>query len=154
MGIKIDLTGVPEAGEYSIIPAGSYVMTCTECFTKDENGADLHTKNLDPMWKLVLTVDPTEKYAGQKVFDHIIFGGKQALKSRVKLILSRLGGKKTDGAVEIEPSDFVGKRCRVTIVEDEYEGKKNNKVAFDGYDHLDAAPKNGGAAAVAQDTPF
>jgi len=156
MGIKVDFTGVKEPGEFTPIPAGEYVMTCAEVHTKDEHGADLQTKDHDPMWRLILAVDPPSEFAGRKVFDQMIFGGKQALRSRLKLICSRLAGKKTDGALEIEPSDFVGKRARVSVIVDEYNGTKNNKVSFAGYDHLDAPPKDGAGSETSStsSTPF
>jgi len=156
MGMKIDFTGIPEPGDYAPIPDGSYVMTCEEVNTKDEHGADLATSHGDPMWRLVFAVDPPNEFAGRKIFDQVIFGGKLALRSRLKLICSRLAGKKCDGQIEIEPADFVGKRCRVTVFQDEYNGKKNNKVQFAGYDHLDAVGPGNGVSGVATDdsTPF
>ena len=129
-------------------------MTCDQVLTKDEHGADLTTSSHDPMWKLVLSVDPPNEFAGRKVFDQVIFGGKQALRSRLKLICSRLAGKKTDGAIDIEPTDFAGKRCRVTVIQDEYNGVKNNKVTFAGYDHLDATLPGNGSQLAGQETPF
>ena len=124
--VNINWDIVPDAEDFSPVPAGEYptkIVECTEEVPKSGN----------EFFKLKHEILEGE-YKGKFVFDTLFFS--EAALKRVKLVCSRIGIK-TTGTTELEPKMFIGKKCIIDVIIESYDDdgktKKSNKVSFAGY---------------------
>jgi len=155
---RINFSNVPDAGEYSPVPAGRYL--CTVADIEEDT-----TRDNDEMWKLKLRVEYGE-YKGRNIYDNMVFSQKAM--SRVKLICSRFGID-VSGEVDLQPNLLIGREALVDVEVEPYtdkhgQAKERNTVPFAGYhrpgEEDGAAPVGVGAKrsslppSVDDDLPF
>ena len=105
------------------------------------------TQSGDEKWNLNLVVEEG-KYKGRYFWDSVSF--TQAAIAKAKLICSVLG-LDVSGELDLKPAMLLGKSCYVTLIKDN-EGRRRNRVPFDGYQALEqSATTEGGAA---EEPPF
>ena len=123
----VDFREVKDAGEFTPIPEGSYIV---EIQSAEED----ETKKGDDRLNLRLRVAAGE-HEGAVVFDRFHFSPRAL--PRLKLLLKALGVD-TSGEVEVTPALLEGRRCTVDVVIDSYvksDGSEaqSNTVPFAGY---------------------
>jgi len=137
-----------ESTSFSPIPDGSY--PCRVADVKDGH----QTKSGDEMWRLEFEIISGD-FKGRRLFDNMIFSQKAA--SRVKLICSRLGID-TSGEVDLQPRLLRGREVWITTYQEQYEGKTQNRIPFDGYESMEATKQEATqaepAAVAGEDVPF
>jgi len=120
---RADFTDVPDAGNYPVIPEGTYRLEILEI----DDTAD--TKQGDEMWKLKLKIVDGE-WRGTFIFDNLTFGVKAL--GKVKMLCKAVG-LDTSGALDLKPSMFLHKKINAGVIADEYNGVTRNKIGFAGY---------------------
>ncbi len=141
--MQVDFTDTRDIAEYASIPAGVYLCRVTdvrESVTRDGNAR----------WGLRLEVADGE-YAGRTAgWDALIWSDRGM--PRAKHVLDRFGFV-TEGCVEIEPSDLLGRQAHVHFVPEEREDPVTGnrvmrlRVPYMGYGA-------NGNAAVVTDSPY
>lgn len=114
---EVDYPNIAE-NSYPPLPDGEYMVkleSLDEITTKDKG---------DEMWRLKWKVVGSN-YDGRVLWDNLVFSETGFW--RVKMLSSRIGldtSKKSD----LTPDMILGKLVNVDICEDEYKGKKGNKI--------------------------
>lgn len=129
---RINFANIPDAEDYSLIPEGKYLMRVYD--VKDDKPSSEGYE----MWLLILEILEGE-FKGRKVFDRIFFHNEKAV-SRVKLICHRLG-MDVSKEIDLQPKMLLHRKALVTLEINTYPDKdgrekKNNKIAFAGYEAL------------------
>ena len=123
---RVDFSTVPEAGEYTPVPAGFYKVEVEKVDEKQ-------SKYGDELWSVQFSITEGE-HEGRKIFDNLVFS-EHAMK-RVKLACARLG-LDVSGELDLSSEMLIGKRCQVFAEVEEYEDsgatKERNKIPFAGY---------------------
>lgn len=148
--MKINFKGVPDAEDYSPVPAGQYVCRVAKV---DED----KTKNEDAMWNFMFEIVAGE-HKGKMIRDRLVFS--EAAMKRVKLICKRFGFN-VEGELDLTPSMFFDKPIKLDVEIESYEDKEGktkqrNSVPFAGYHEVnaEAAPPISESGKAMQDLPF
>lgn len=107
-------------------PEGDYIGTITKATR------DVSSEKGTPHIKLVLKIKEPEKYKGKKITERLWSTPKSL--SRIYDLLTILGIKVPKKEVAIPLKKLVGKDIGFTLVDEEYEGKKRSRVAWDWLD--------------------
>jgi hypothetical protein len=136
--MKVDLTGV-EAWEGAVIlPPGEYLVEVDDA-TEETSGSG------HPQIKFEMRAVGGEQEGGT-IRDWVTITAQSL--GRVKQVLDALGVADLDTVVSFEPAELVGKRCRIVVRNEMYEGKERTKVK--AYQPAGAAT-NGHAAPTGTD---
>lgn len=104
------------------IPAGLYKA-------RIERASEAYSAAKDPMIKITFKISEGEFYK-RLIFDNLTFNKKGM--GRVKIMLKALG-LSTDQGCEVTPELLLGRDILIDVIQDQYEGKTNNRVPYAGY---------------------
>ena len=129
---RIDFSKVDDAQDFTPLPEGRYPCRIVDIEEK-------LTQNGDDMWRLTFEVTEGE-FEGRKIFDNLVFSDLSL--KRVKLLCSKVGIDVT-GDVDLNPDMLIDRKCRITVVVEEYPDKngnarERNSVPFAGFEAIDA----------------
>lgn len=122
---KVDFDGIQDIGP---LPGGVYLCSL------DDVEISL-TKGGHEMWKLAFRVQEG-LHQGKYIHDNLPFTRKAL--PRVKALCTSLGVD-VSGKKELTPEMIRGRKCRVTVRTESFDGRTRAKVPFDGF-----APASGG----------
>jgi len=121
---------VPEAEvkSFELMPEADYLLQVVDVDTTKE------TRNGDEMWRLTLKVMNEGKFYNRNVWDNWVFsvGGIK----RIKLIRKNIG-LNIVGTFQPTSEEILGRVILATVIQEEYNGKVQNKIPFDGYKMID-----------------
>lgn len=115
----------PERGDP--VPAGTYVSSVVAV-------EETVTRHGDEMWRLRFAIQEGP-HQGRFIWDNLPFS--EAALPRLKLACGALG-LDIAGEVDLVPEDLLGCSCRLRVSVERHEGKRRNKVAFEGYEPVEA----------------
>lgn len=117
---------VPETNKsgFELMEDGEYLAQVVEVDSSRK------TRGGDEMWRLKFRIVDEGEYFGRLVWDNWVFstGGLK----RIKYIRKNIGLNVT-GIVSPTVDEILGKVMLVSIISEEYNGKTQNKIPFDGY---------------------
>ncbi len=136
--MDLDFDDREQVTDYISIPAGTYLCRITDV-------RERVTRNDDALWALKLVVAEGEFTGRDAAWDNLVFSSRGL--NRVKTVFQALE-LPSDGKIQIDPSDMVGKEVFVTVRPAEYlsaEGSmiRRNEVPYDGYQAV-AEPMSSG----------
>lgn len=126
--MRVNSRNYPDPDKPShLVPEGKYLCVVSSIHPKK-------TLVGEDMWNVKLVIDEGQ-YQGQWFYDNWIFNSsKEVLQKRQVLIMHRVGEFEKEYEGEIEPSDFIGRCCLVTVKHEKWNGRIRAKVTFNGYD--------------------
>jgi hypothetical protein len=144
MTLELDLTGVEAWEGGAILPPGTYTVEVDDAKEGTSTGGH-------PQLELQLRAIGGDQ-AGGEIRDWIIVTPQSA--GRVKQMLSALEVAGLDGKVRFEASDLVGKRCKIVVRTEQYDGKDRSRVK--AYETLGGEPAGAttGNSAPSVDDPL
>lgn len=111
-------------GNFALIPEGEYHVVVKKVEEVESSGGN-------PMVKVRLMILDEGEYLGKLIFDQIVFC--DSMKGRNKHILKVLEQPyeeaKGEEGFEIDPDEWIGKKARVAVIHEEYQGKDKAKVS-------------------------
>jgi hypothetical protein len=131
-GFTVDLTDVPEQGNFEAMPRGIYACTVSNLtFGQSQSSGN-------NMWSVELEVDGEQHpdYANRKLFTHLVFteGGVPRVKKALARMQTDDGFPQTllqgafDPEVVANEGRLIGARCKARVDVKMYEGEKRNNV--------------------------
>lgn len=130
MSFNFDMTGivVEEKGK-KLLPKGSYNFRIIEFTSKAGKTYPCEgtTKNGDPKVDILAEVTGGE-FAGERLFHSVTFMAKDKPGAGMSVHFLKTIGQPWEGNVTVEPSAWVGAEFRGYVIQDEYQGKKGNKI--------------------------
>jgi hypothetical protein len=130
---RVDFSQIPDANDFPVVPEGRYLCKLTSVLDTDKEGQPIRSSGGHDQWKLHFTIVEGQN-VGRLLFDQITFS-PDGMK-RLKLICSRLGID-VSGALDLTPSLIKDKNVYVNTVIETYQGKRGNKIPYDGYERVD-----------------
>lgn len=131
MSFEFDGTGivVEEKGDKKLMPKGNYNYEIVSFLSKagDEYPKEGKTKNGDP--KVDFLAEVTDgPFKGNRVFHSVTFLPKDSKGAGMSIHFLKTIGQPWEGKFSVTPSEWVGSRFRGYTIEDEYNGRKSNKI--------------------------
>lgn len=120
MLVRINFDEVDSAGGPAKLPEGEYLCVCASA-----RGMDEPSSHWLVTWRVA-----DGPLTGSTVADRFFF--TVGALPRLKLLFDCLG-LRTTGEQEVDPHMLRGRKCWVSVEDDEYEGKQRSKVPFAGY---------------------
>lgn len=127
--MEIDLSKKDNVSDYVTVPPGTYLCRVTQAVRGT-------TRKGDERWGICLTVAEGEFIGRQAAWDGLVFSERGT--ARVRRVLTALG-LPSEGRVQVEPEDLVGRQAFVTVKPDRFEDPatgrvfNRNQVPYDGY---------------------
>ncbi len=134
--MEIDFDAMDNVSDYVTVPAGTYLCRIAEVIPGT-------TRNGHERWGLRLIVAEGEFVGRQAAWDGLVFSDRGTMRAR--RVMAALG-LPTQGRVQVEPQDLVGRQAFVTVGPRNYRDPntdhvmRRNEVPYDGYQACDAAP--------------
>ncbi|MFA5321190.1 MAG: DUF669 domain-containing protein [Smithella sp.] len=128
--MKYNMTGVEEGGNFELLPEGVYVV-------KIKNTEDEMSRAGDPMVAVTFEIIEGDK-AGQFAWDRILFPKKGSSAEKIRgrsMHFLHVIGEPYEGEIEIDRYNWVGKKCKIFVRHEEYEGKRYARVQ--GHDFIE-----------------
>ena len=132
MVFEFDGTGIvveERKGEKKLMPKGNYNYEIVDFTSAAGNVYPLEgtTKNGAP--KVDFLAEVTDgPFKGTRVFHSVTFLPKDSKGSGMSIHFLKTIGQPWEGKFSVNPSEWVGTKFRGYTIEDEYNGKKNNKI--------------------------
>ena len=121
MSFPYDPAAPTAGGNFKLLPAGEYELQITD-FKEGK------TKNQDPMVNVTCEVINNADYNGTTVFHNVSFLPKDKPGAGMASHFLKTIGQPFEGALEINPDDWVGEKFKAKIGEREYK-KKDGTMA-------------------------
>ena len=139
--MELDFDNSEQTADFVSIPAGTYLCRIVDV-------RERLTRNDDALWAISLVVAEGEFTGRDAAWDNLVFSSRGL--NRVKTVFGALG-LPSDGKIQIDPPDLVGKEVFVTVRPAEYlspEGSmiRRNEVPYDGYQAVTEPVRSGGKA--------
>ena len=137
---RLDFTNV--TSDFEAIPAGIYEATVFDCEEK-------MSKTNNPMLVFNYAIQGGE-FDARRIFDNCSLQPQALFK--LKEAIEAILDQDASGEIDITPIDFVGKPCKIKVIQEEYEGRMQNRVKkiypidYDGT--LAKGTSRGGSAAT------
>jgi hypothetical protein len=106
-----------EVQSFEAIPDGKYVATIEKVEEKTSQAGN-------QMLNVTFAIADGE-YAGRKIFDNYVLTPKSLW--RLKQLLSSLGVD-ASGAVDLDPTDLIGRAVIIDVNSEEYNGQTRNRI--------------------------
>lgn len=116
--------------EKKLLPKGMYHFEVIEFVSKDGKAYPLEGKSKagDPQVSLLVQVTDSGEYEGERIFHTVTFMPKDSKGAGIAVSFLKEIGQPWEGKVAVNPSEWVGAEFMGYVVEDEYQGKKKNKI--------------------------
>ena len=137
--MKIDLTGIDAWEGGVILPPGEYLVEVDDATEQTSSGGN-------PQIQLEMRAIGGEQDGGT-IRDWVTITPESL--GRVKQVLNAMGVANLDGEIEFEAAELVGKRCRIVVRNELYDGKDRTKVK--AYQPAGAATNGNSSTAVKDD---
>lgn len=133
MSFDFDGTGiVVEDKQYvkKLMPKGNYDYEIVEFTSKagESYPKEGKTKNGDPKVDFLAEVVTPGEFEGERVFHSVTFLPKDKPGAGMSIHFLKTINQPWEGKFQVDPIAWVGERFRGYTVEDEYQGKKSNKI--------------------------
>lgn len=133
MSFDFDSTGiVVEDKQFvkKLLPKGNYDFEIVKFISKAGKVYPLEgtTKNGDPKVDLLAQVINSAEFDGERIFHSVTFMPKDKQGAGMAIHFLKTIGQPFEGKISIDPAAWVGERFRGYVIEDEYQGKKSNKI--------------------------
>lgn len=134
MSFNYDSTGVvvDEKGSFEkkLLPKGSYDLEIVEFTSKAGKSYPCEgtTKNGDPKVDLLAEVTTEGEFKGERLFHSVTFMGKDKPGAGMSVHFLKTIGQPWEGKLDVDPTQWVGAKFRGYVIQDEYNGKKGNKI--------------------------
>jgi len=134
MSFNFDGTGIvveDKKFEKKLLPKGTYTFEIVEFVSKagDTYPKEGKTKNGDPKVDILAeVVDTSVEFDGERVFHSVTFLPKDKPGAGMSVHFLKTIGQPWEGNISVDPSAWVGERFKAYVIEDEYNGKKSNKI--------------------------
>ena len=106
-----------------LLQPGWHSFAVLDCFTTNQAGQDLVTKEGDPYLKLRVE----ELSTGAVIYHSLFFSENGTAKLNAFLFATGLAGNRFE-EIEVAPSDFVSKRFRGLVGMETYNGRQYNRI--------------------------
>jgi hypothetical protein len=130
---KHDFTGVEESGNFEtrLMPKAWYNVQVVEFVAKDgtQYPKEGTTKNNDPMVSLLCEVIDDQEFQGERLFYTVTFLPKDKPGAGMSKHFLKVIGQPNDAQVDVDPQTWVGEKFQAYVIEDEYKGRKKNKIS-------------------------
>lgn len=126
-GIKVD---EKQSFEKKLMPKGMYDFEIVEFMSKSGNQYPLEgtTKNGDPKVDFLAEVTTEGEFKGERVFHSVSFLKKESPGAGMAIHFLKTIDQPHEGKFSVNPSDWVGQEFRGYVIQDEYNGRKSNKI--------------------------
>lgn len=129
-----DATGIEPStqGSAKLLPKGTYNFEIIEFVANNgtEYPREGYTKEKNyPKVDFLAEVVDDSTYNGERVFHSVTFMPKDAKGSGMAIHFLKTIGQPYEGKIQPDSSKWVGQRFTGYVIEDEYNGKKNNKIS-------------------------
>jgi Protein of unknown function (DUF669) len=138
--MKIDLTDVEAWRGGVILPPGEYTVQVDDATEETSSGGN-------PQIKLEMRAIGGEQDGGT-ISDWVTVIPKTL--GRVKQVLEAMGVQNLDGQVSFEAAELIGKKCRIVVRDELYNGETKTKVK--AYTAVGAATNGTASSAVKDDS--
>jgi len=108
-------------GNFSLLPAGNYDLQITD--TEERK-----TKNLDPMVNVTCEIINNPEFNGKTVFHNVSFIPKDKPGAGIASHFLKCIGQPWEGAIEVNPENWMGAKFKAKIGEREYVKRDGTKV--------------------------
>jgi hypothetical protein len=137
MSIKVpDLSGTESVGGFDPLPPGWYSI-------RVDGAQETKSRSETPGVELTMCVEDPREHANRLLWDTIWI--TQASLGFVKQKLEAMGYPIPQGGFDLDPNSLVGRRCRVRVDHETYEGKTRVKVKGYGAPDGGSFPSTPGA---------
>lgn len=131
---KHDFTGVEESGggfENKLLPKGWYNVTIMQFNAKDGTEYPLETtsKKGYPQVNFLCEVGDDGEFKGERLFHTVTFLPKDKAGAGMAKHFLKVIGQPHENEAEINAFDWCGAQFQAYVIEDEYNGKKKNKIS-------------------------
>lgn len=131
--IDYDATGIQvEDKQFTkkLMPKGTYEFEIIQFASKagKEYPCEGVTKNGDPKVDLLVQVTTPGEFEGERLFHSVAFMPKDKPGAGMAVHFLKTIGMPWEGKITIDPSQWVGQAFKGYVVEDEYQGRKSNKI--------------------------
>ncbi len=107
---------------FLLMPEGDYRLKCSEAVESE-------SKSGKPMIRMILNpIDP--QYAQKKLFFYLVLLNEDEDGHGLTLHALKQFGQEWEGDVKVDAENFINMTVDAHVVQDEYQGKKNNKIAY------------------------
>lgn len=145
MSFDYDGTGivVEDKQTYKLMPKGNYDYEIVEFVSKsgDEYPKEGKTKNGDPKVDFLAEVITPGEWQGARVFHSVAFLPKEKEGAGMAIHFLKTINQPWEGKFTVDPQAWIGERFRGYTVEDEYNGRKSNKIK--GIEKITLPTENG-----------
>jgi hypothetical protein len=129
-----DATDMPidekKSFEKKLLPKGTYEFEIIEFTSKAGKSypAEGTTKNGDPKVDLLVSVTTPGEFEGERLFHSVTFMAKDKPGAGMAVHFLKTIGQPHEGKLVIDPRQWVGQAFKAYVIEDEYQGRKGNKI--------------------------
>ena len=129
-----DATGVvvdeKKSFEKKILPKGSYNFKIIDFLSKSgkQYPCEGTTKNGDPKVDILVEVTNPGDFKEERLFHSVTFMAKDKPGAGMSVHFLKTIGQPYEGKVAIDPKAWIGAEFKGYVIEDEYQGKKGNKI--------------------------
>lgn len=133
MSFNYDATGITveeKSFEKKLLPKGTYDFQIIEFTSKAGKSYPCEgtTKNGDPKVDLLCEVTTPGEFQGERLFHSVTFMSKDKPGSGMSVHFLKVIGQPWEGQIAIDPAAWSGAKFRAYVIQDEYQGKKGNKI--------------------------
>lgn len=131
--IDFDATGIQVDDKQftkKLMPKGTYEFEIIQFLSKagKEYPSEGLTKNGDPKVDLLVEVTTPGEFEGERLFHSVSFMPKDKPGAGMAVHFLKTIGQPWEGKLVIDPSQWVGQAFKGYVIEDEYQGRKSNKI--------------------------
>lgn len=120
-GFRYDSTGVNPDG-YSLLPDNTWHVL------EIDEALEMTSKSGHPMVKCVcVPVDPD--YVGVRIWHYVTFLPPTEPGAGIAVHWLKTIGEPWEGSIAVKPQSWCGQRFLAYVTQEEYKGKKNNKIS-------------------------
>jgi hypothetical protein len=134
MSFNFDATGIKvdekKGFEKKLLPKGMYTFEIVEFVSKagESYPKEGTTKNGDPKVDILAQVVEPIEFEGERVFHSVTFLSKEKPGAGMSVHFLKTINQPHEGVISVDPQAWVGEQFMAFVIEDEYMGRKNNKI--------------------------
>lgn len=126
----IDTTKPSGSFEKKLLPKGNYNLEIIEFMSKSGEmyPKEGTTKNGDPKVDILVQVTTAGEFEGERLFHSVTFMPKDKPGAGMAVHFLKTIGQPYEGKIKVDPTQWVGAEFQGYVIQDEYQGKKGNKI--------------------------